>query len=221
MLVGKNATVSTLFHLPLGTTQVCILVYSPRSGITGLASLLLTSGVEHPGLAGERWCRRGKSPSFPQGITQSEDQPNQSSHWKFGVRNWQQHSSEALRGPHPSRGLLVIDVSGSWLSAGWRLYFQCMDRTGPYFLVFPPFNWVITLGGIYKTQSKNWSQALYRQVKAETSLVLQATSLHSRGAPSLVRKMQACPMGNPWAFGGCIILCSLGFPSLSEGSNIR
>lgn len=41
-------------HLLLGTTQVFIQVYRLRSGITGSASLLLTSGVEYPVLEG-RW----------------------------------------------------------------------------------------------------------------------------------------------------------------------
>lgn len=48
----KNAAVSILFHLSLGATQVCILVYSPRSGITGSTSLLLTLDIEHSAIGG-------------------------------------------------------------------------------------------------------------------------------------------------------------------------
>ena len=134
----KNATVSILFHLSLGATQVCILVYSPRSGITGSTSLLSTFDIEHSAIGGGGGRER---PSSPQGTKPKPTQP-------VGVcdEKMAQDHAEALRGllhcPHPptnpSHDLLGIDLSASWLPACWRLYRQYVDWTGSYFLVLPP-----------------------------------------------------------------------------------
>ena len=103
--ITKNTTVNILFHLPLGTTRVCISVYSLRSGITGSTSLFLTLLIKRPWLGEERG---GKCPSSPQGTS-----PTGGSPWGCGMRKWPR-TMQRLPG-HPRLPSAPAMTSLAWI----------------------------------------------------------------------------------------------------------
>lgn len=138
------------------------MVYSSRSGITGLTSLLLTPGIEHLCLVGRGQEKEGADCPPPRGLALCRRaQPTQP--MALQDKNMTTVLIRGLQVPLSHCGLLGIDLSVSMLPADWRLYLQCVDCTEPY------ISWLFLL----------WSAVIshrevYAKMKVKTEAKLRA-----------------------------------------------